>query len=30
MGLDRITGLRHAIPDIRVLLEGDVQFLEAF
>jgi phenylalanyl-tRNA synthetase alpha chain len=30
MGLDRITGLRHGIPDIRLLLEGDVRFLEAF
>ena len=30
MGVDRITGLRHGIPDIRVLLEGDVRFLEAF
>ncbi len=30
MGLDRITGLRHGIPDIRVLLEGDLRFLEAF
>jgi phenylalanyl-tRNA synthetase alpha chain len=30
MGLDRITGLRYAIPDIRVLLEGDLRFLEAF
>jgi phenylalanyl-tRNA synthetase alpha chain len=30
MGLDRITGLRHGIPDIRLLLEGDLSFLEAF
>jgi phenylalanyl-tRNA synthetase alpha chain len=30
MGLDRITGLRHGIPDIRLLLEGDMRFLEAF
>jgi phenylalanyl-tRNA synthetase alpha chain len=30
MGLDRITGLRYAIPDIRMLLEGDMRFLEAF
>jgi phenylalanyl-tRNA synthetase alpha chain len=30
MGLDRITGLRYGIPDIRVLLEGDLRFLEAF
>jgi phenylalanyl-tRNA synthetase alpha chain len=30
MGLDRITGLRHGVPDIRLLLEGDLRFLEAF
>jgi phenylalanyl-tRNA synthetase alpha chain len=30
MGIDRITGLRHAIPDIRVLLNGDLRLLEAF
>jgi phenylalanyl-tRNA synthetase alpha chain len=30
MGTDRITGLRHGIPDIRLLLEGDVRFLESF
>jgi phenylalanyl-tRNA synthetase alpha chain len=30
MGLDRITMLRHRIPDIRLLYENDVRFLRQF
>ena len=30
MGIDRITGLRYGVPDIRLLLEGEMRFLEAF
>jgi phenylalanyl-tRNA synthetase alpha chain len=30
MGLDRITLLRHAIPDLRLLMGGDLRFLEQF
>ncbi len=30
MGVDRIAGLRHRIPDIRALLENDLRFLEMF
>jgi phenylalanyl-tRNA synthetase alpha chain len=30
MGLDRMTLLRHAIPDLRLLMSADVRFLEQF
>jgi len=30
MGLDRITLLRHGIPDLRLLMGGDLRFLEQF
>ncbi len=30
MGIDRTTALRHGIPDLRMLLENDVKFLEQF
>ncbi|MCB0882740.1 MAG: phenylalanine--tRNA ligase subunit alpha [Thermoleophilia bacterium] len=30
MGLDRIAMVRHGLPDLRLLLEGDVRFLEQF
>ncbi|MEA2676581.1 MAG: phenylalanyl-tRNA synthetase alpha chain [Chloroflexota bacterium] len=30
MGIDRITMLRHGIPDIRAFFENDMRFLEAF
>ncbi len=30
MGIDRITMLRHGIPDIRAFLDDDMRFLEAF
>jgi phenylalanyl-tRNA synthetase alpha chain len=30
MGLDRITLLRHAIPDLRLLMSADLRFLEQF
>ena len=30
MGIDRITGLRHGIPDIRAFLDNDLRFLESF
>ena len=30
MGIERIAMLRHAIPDIRLLFEGDVRFLSQF
>ena len=30
MGIERIAMLRHAVPDLRLLLEGDVRFSEQF
>jgi phenylalanyl-tRNA synthetase alpha chain len=30
MGIDRIAMLRHGIPDIRLLFEGDIRFLSRF
>jgi phenylalanyl-tRNA synthetase alpha chain len=30
MGLDRLTLLRHGIPDLRLLLSADLRFLEQF
>jgi phenylalanyl-tRNA synthetase alpha chain len=30
MGLDRITLLRHGIPDLRLLMGGDLRFLDQF
>jgi phenylalanyl-tRNA synthetase alpha chain len=30
MGIDRIALVRHGIPDIRLLLENDLRFLEQF
>ncbi len=30
MGIDRIAGLRHGIPDIRAFLDNDLRFLESF
>jgi phenylalanyl-tRNA synthetase alpha chain len=30
MGIDRITMLRHGIPDIRAFFENDMRFLESF
>jgi len=30
MGIDRIAMLRHAVPDLRLLFENDVRFLEQF
>jgi phenylalanyl-tRNA synthetase alpha subunit len=30
MGLDRMTLLRHAIPDLRLLMSADLRFLEQF
>jgi phenylalanyl-tRNA synthetase alpha chain len=30
MGLDRLTMMRHGIPDIRWLMSGDLRFLEQF
>ncbi len=30
MGVGRIAMLRYRIPDIRLLYEGDVRFLEQF
>jgi phenylalanyl-tRNA synthetase alpha chain len=30
MGIERIAMLRHGIPDIRLLFEGDVRFLSQF
>jgi phenylalanyl-tRNA synthetase alpha subunit len=30
MGLDRITLLRHGIPDLRLLMSADLRFLEQF
>jgi len=30
MGLDRIAMVRHGVPDLRMLFEGDLRFLEQF
>ena len=30
MGVDRLTMLRHKIPDLRLLFENDLRFLEQF
>jgi phenylalanyl-tRNA synthetase alpha chain len=30
MGLDRMALLRHAIPDLRLLMSADLRFLEQF
>jgi phenylalanyl-tRNA synthetase alpha chain len=30
LGLDRMAILRHDLPDIRLLLENDLRFLEQF
>ena len=30
MGIDRVALLRYAIPDIRMLFDGDVRFLAQF
>ncbi len=30
MGVDRIAGLRHGVPDIRAFFENDMRFLESF
>jgi phenylalanyl-tRNA synthetase alpha chain len=30
MGVDRIAGLRHGVPDIRAFLDDDLRFLESF
>jgi phenylalanyl-tRNA synthetase alpha chain len=30
MGLDRMTLLRHAVPDVRLLMSADLRFLEQF
>jgi phenylalanyl-tRNA synthetase alpha chain len=30
VGIERIAMLRYAIPDIRMLVDGDVRFLEQF
>ena len=30
MGIERMVMLRHDIPDIRLLFEGDVRFLRQF
>jgi phenylalanyl-tRNA synthetase alpha chain len=30
MGIDRIAALRYDIPDIRILVEGDMRFLKQF
>jgi phenylalanyl-tRNA synthetase alpha chain len=30
MGLDRATLLRHAIPDLRLLMTADLRFVEQF
>jgi phenylalanyl-tRNA synthetase alpha chain len=30
MGVERIAALRHAIPDIRMLWENDLRFMEQF
>jgi phenylalanyl-tRNA synthetase alpha subunit len=30
MGIDRLTMMRHAIPDIRWFMSGDLRFLRQF
>jgi phenylalanyl-tRNA synthetase alpha subunit len=30
MGVERIANLRHGVPDLRLYLENDLRFLEAF
>jgi phenylalanyl-tRNA synthetase alpha chain len=30
MGLDRMTILRYGIPDLRLLMSGDLRFLDQF
>ena len=30
MGVERISNLRHAVPDLRYYLENDLRFLEQF
>jgi phenylalanyl-tRNA synthetase alpha subunit len=30
MGIDRMTLLRHAIPDLRLLMTADLRFLQQF
>jgi phenylalanyl-tRNA synthetase alpha chain len=30
LGIDRIAMMRHGIHDLRLLMEGDVRFLEQF
>jgi phenylalanyl-tRNA synthetase alpha chain len=30
MGLDRIAMVRHGVPDLRMLFDGDLRFLEQF
>ncbi len=30
MGLDRIVMVRHGVPDLRMLFDGDLRFLEQF
>ena len=30
IGIERVAILRYGIPDIRMLVEGDVRFLEQF
>jgi phenylalanyl-tRNA synthetase alpha chain len=30
MGVERVAGLRHDIPDIRLLWENDLRFMEQF
>ena len=30
LGIDRIAMMRHAVDDLRLLVEGDVRFLEQF
>jgi phenylalanyl-tRNA synthetase alpha chain len=30
MGVDRIAMLKHGIPDLRLLFDNDVRFLEQF
>ena len=30
LGVERVAGLRHDIPDIRLLWENDLRFLEQF
>ena len=30
MGIDRVALLKYRIPDIRMLVDGDIRFLEQF